>query len=408
MCYLVSYLRKHGFHVDFVNSFGSERDRLAVLLHGSPRTVAITSTFYVDSEQLVEVVEYVRERSPKSTIVGGGPHVFNLSSDYDEPTQDELFAAMGADAYILDSQGEGSLRLLLSQLRDGSSVSAVSNLAYRTAKGFQRTPRRPESNGLAEEMIDWSSFPVDFLRPTVYLRTARSCPFSCAFCNYPAMAGAHTVLDLESLTEELHQLHELGVQNLVFIDDTFNVPLPRFKKLLWRMIENGWNFRWMSFFRCSNADDEAFWLMRKAGCVAVFLGIESGDQGILDNMRKFAKLDRYAWEMKKLREHGILTFAGFIVGFPGETAESARNTISFIEAIRPDFYTPNLYFHDVRAPISDRAGEFAIRGAGYSWAHDTMDWKTLGDLLPHAERSHTPTDPALRLRGASSPAGRLG
>src|SRR5580692_8915848 len=77
----------------------------------------------------------------------------------------------------------------------------------------------------------------------------------------------------------------------VFVDDTFNVPLPRFKKLLRMMIDKAWGFEWISFFRCSNADEEAFDLMARSGCIGVFLGIESGDQTILEYMDKHAKVE---------------------------------------------------------------------------------------------------------------------
>ncbi len=80
----------------------------------------------------------------------------------------------------------------------------------------------------------------------------------------------------------------------MFIDDTFNVPLPRFKDLGRLMIQEQYNFNWFSYFRCSNSDEEAFDLMAKSGCKGVFLGIESGSPSILKNMNKAATIERYA------------------------------------------------------------------------------------------------------------------
>jgi len=141
------------------------------------------------------------------------------------------------------------------------------------------------------------------------------------------------------------------------------------------MIENRFNLRWISFFRCSNADEEAMDLMIESGCVGVFLGLESGDSQILKNMNKNATLDRYKWGILNLHQRGIATFASIICGFPGETQQTVSNTLDFIEEMRPTFFNVQLYYHDLRSPVQARAAEFGIEGAGYSWRHNSMDWR---------------------------------
>jgi p-methyltransferase len=131
----------------------------------------------------------------------------------------------------------------------------------------------------------------------------------------------------------------------------------------------------MSFFRCSNADDETFDLMQRSGCVGVFLGIESGDQDILRAMAKFARPDRYHYGIRGLEERGIFCYASIIVGFPGETARSVERSIELLESARPSFFYPQIYYHDPRSPIQERAAELGIRGASMAWSHRTMDWR---------------------------------
>lgn len=376
VCYLTSFLRRRGHAVEPLNFFTLEKDRLKELLADKPKTVAITTTFYVDAAPIAEVVSFVREHAPSTRILVGGPHMYNTSEDYDQETQGFIYEQIGADVYILDSQGEATLDRVVNAVKEGDELGRIPNLVYRSSSGFSRTPREIENNNLDAHLIDWSSFDPAFYTPTVYIRTARSCPFTCAFCNYPTMAGAHVIASEDLLIAEMRYLHERGVKNLVFVDDTFNVPLPRFKSLLRKMISSGFDFRWVSFFRCSNADDEAFELMKKSGCLGVFLGIESGDQQVLNWMNKSAKLDRYRYGLRKLNEHGIVTFAAFIVGYPGETEASARNTFEFIQETQPTFYTPQLYYHDLRSPIHKKAAEFQITNSGYSWTHRGMDWKT--------------------------------
>lgn len=145
--------------------------------------------------------------------------------------------------------------------------------------------------------------------------------------------------------------------------------------MLRMMIRNRFNFRWISFLRCSNADDEVIALMKESGCVGVLLGIESGDQRILNLMNKSATLEKYRWGITELERHGIATFVSLICGFPGETEESVANTLRFVEETKPTFFNVQLYYHDLRAPIHKKADEFEVQGAGYNWKHKTMDWR---------------------------------
>jgi radical SAM PhpK family P-methyltransferase len=387
VCYLQSYLIKRGFHVESLNFFTHDQERFKELLAERPRSVAITTTYYVDNAPIAEIVAFIRRHAPDTTIIIGGPHIFNLAYDLKSDMLPLVFGMLGADVYVIDSQGEKTLSDVLSCLAGGASLSTVANLYYRDERGdFQQTARQPENNEMDSNSVDWRVLDRELITPLAYLRTARSCPFSCSFCNYPTLAGKHVTTGLEKLADELEYLHSIGTHYLVFVDDTFNVPLPRFKKLLRLMIERQWNFEWISFFRCSNADEEAFDLMEKSGCIGVFLGIESGDQTILEYMEKHAKVERYQWGVEQLRQRNIVTFASIICGFPGETRETAAHSLEFLEAAQPTFFNVQLYYHDPRSPIARRAEEFAIRGGGYSWQHRGMDWRLGADLAKRAFR----------------------
>jgi len=385
-CLLTNMLRRHGLKAELVNFFNGDLDRFEELLEAGARSVAITTTYYTDRTPIEEVVRWVRERSPETRIIVGGPHAYNICTDYDVKTRNMILNEIGADVYIYDSQGELTLSRVVDQLRQNGSgrLEVVPNLVYSLGgDGFQATPREPENNPMDEIAIDWSSFDPSLFAPTTYMRTARSCPFSCAFCNYPTLAGKHELTSLQVIERELRYLHESGVKHLVFIDDTFNVPLPRFKQICRMMIENRFDFRWVSFFRCSNSDDEAFDLMAESGCMGVLLGIESGDQRLLKLMNKAVKVERYWSGIRKLKERGILTYALFFVGYPGETEESVRNTTDFILDRSPDFFLTQLYYHDTKVPIHGRAEELGIQGAGYNWRHNTMDWRQAAAWCEH-------------------------
>ena len=391
VAYLTSFLKTRGFEVDFVNFYSGERQKLESLLATEPRSVAITTTFYVSNDPIVEIVETVRRLSPETRIIVGGPHIYNICSALDEPSAAAVLETLEGDIYVYDSQGEATLATVLSCLRDDESkLAEVPNLFYAANGGGLRfTHRLPENNDMDANSPRWGLFDPSFHSPTVQVRTARSCAFDCAFCRFPAVGGALKLNSLEVIERDLTVLKEAGVENVVFIDDTFNVPLPRFKEICRMMIDRRFDLQWYSYFRCSNCDDEAFDLMAEAGCKGNFLGIESGDQAILDSMHKHAKIEQYKYGIRNLKKRGITTFASFFVGFPPETEETVQNTIEFIEETAPQFYNCGLWYYDDKTPIADREEEFGLRGGGFQWSHDTMDWKAARDLPTRVYRSVT-------------------
>lgn len=147
------------------------------------------------------------------------------------------------------------------------------------------------------------------------------------------------------------------------------------------MIDNDFRFEWYSFFRCSHADDDTFDMMSQSGCRAVFLGLESGDQLLLNKMNKKSLIGQYETGIKRLKDYGIDTFASLVVGFPGETDETVANTIAFVERARPTYFKAELYYHSAAAPVAAKENHYGLKGAGFSWSHATMDWKQACDFV---------------------------
>jgi p-methyltransferase len=113
--------------------------------------------------------------------------------------------------------------------------------------------------------------------------------------------------------------------------------------------------------------------MAESGCKGVFLGIESGSPTILKNMNKAATIEKYAQGIEWLRLYNILTFGSFIVGFPGETDQTVRETIDFIKENRPDYYRAQMWYCEPGTPIQNQRAEYQIEGEGFVWKHATMD-----------------------------------
>ncbi len=398
--YLASHLCKRQHRATFISLFQNEKETLRSLLLANPLCVAITTTLYTLNVPAKEVVDFVRSCNPEVKIIIGGPLIANHARIYRDParggqnavtigglhemsTFETVLDDIGADVYVIEAQGEQTLHQLVQCLRRGEDLDNVPNIVYFDGNRYRYTAMETEDNDLDEGDIDWRALLNGRLAPTIQTRTARSCAFKCSFCNYPTRAGKLSLASINTVIRELDSMRDLGaVENLVFIDDTFNVPLERFKSLCRAMIERKYGFHVFSYLRCSNADDESVELMARAGWTGVFLGIESGAPVILENMNKAASVEKYVRGIKLLREQGITTFASFIIGFPGETAATVDETMEFIRQNQPDFYRAQLWYCEPGTPIQLQRTRFRITGEGFNWSHASMNSR---EAMTHIE-----------------------
>ena len=209
--YLTSYLRRRGYHAEYVNLFQHDRDQLRMPAGGSPLAVALTTTLYVLNFPAIEIVEFVREHHPDSKIIVGGPLVSNHARNFEGDQLAAALADIGADIFVIEGQGEETLARIVDCLKNGGDLSEIPNLAYFDEGHFRQTASLPESNSLEENYIDWTMFDHHDLGATIQTRTARSCAFKCAFCNYPTRAGKLTLAPVEVIEKELDSIHRLGV-----------------------------------------------------------------------------------------------------------------------------------------------------------------------------------------------------
>lgn len=381
--YLMHYLKNYDIKIEPINNYNFGKQRIKeVLLSSQPLLVGISSTCIVEAAPIKEVVDYVRSFNKDVKIVVGGPFINSINYEYEEQQQKYLLSLMGADIYIHERQGEKTLLALYKELSNPCpDLSKVPNILYKSDNDFIRTEKIAENISLDEEPVKKLTFYPNHILPPVYVRTAISCSLQCAFCRYPILGGEMMYQSIKSIEKNLNYIDSLGVKYLVFIDDSFNIPIKRFKEILRMMIRNKYQFRWFSFFRISHSDDEVYELMEASGCLGVLLGMESGSDTILKNMDKRVTTDKFAWGIQKLTEHNIISYASCMIGFPGETEKTAKETIQFIQRTKPTFYDLQCWFYENAVPISKEKQYHNLEGYGYSWSHNTMNSETAAKIV---------------------------
>ena len=404
---LGSFLHKHGMTFDYVNRYAYEKERLREkLISNRYRVIALSTTLYVTDTPIKDIIHFIRECGCDAPIMVGGPYIRNRMAEADLALVDKEFKSMGADLYVNNAEGQMTLANTIRCLRQGRPLSSVTNLIWRIdmgpsapaerpivapggrkaipissgtqASGWRGThfvfnPYEPEDNPLQDNLVDFSLFRQEDVSHFYSLATAKSCPFACSFCSFPARAGEYRYVDVPVVEEYLNRIKALGVHTLTLLDDTFNVPKSRFKEILRMMIRNRYGLRWNSFYRSDQGDAETIELMAESGCEGVFLGIESASDVMLKKMSKTSRRRHYEAAVPMLRKHGIHAHANFIIGFPGETEATVRESIEFIDQFQPDTYKAQLWYADNKSPIWKMKDQLKIKGIGFRWSHDTMD-----------------------------------
>lgn len=388
LAYLGTYLNKRGYTFDYVNLFQYEKERLrSLLLENDYRAVVLTGTMYVFEQNIWEVIRFIRSVRKDVKIIAGGPYISKQAEEREPEYLKPLFRYLDADFYCYSREGEQTLIKLIDALRKGTPLEHIPNLAYRDERGYKITLKIKEHTPLAENMVDYQLFAADYAKSGwANIRTSDGCPYACAFCSFPEHGNERYVtLPLERIEQELDAIKAAGaITHIFFVDATFNVPKKKFKDLMRLMIRKQYSFKWHCFFRCDQGDVEVIELMKEAGCIGVFLGLESASEIVLRNMDKTAHKEDFRRTMPVFKRLGIRTMISVQVGFPGETYETFADTMEFLEEIKPDFTRVQIWFCDVTTPVWYKRNTFGLQGKGYGWRHYTMDAETAVNLVEDA------------------------
>lgn len=385
IAYLGTYLSRRGFTFDYINYFEDDYEELAKKLRcNNVKSVGFSTTFCTSVDALRECVKFIRSVNPNTKIILGGTFIAKFLSEADKEKTREthmMLKYINADYYIDSFQGEATLCDILRSLKGELTTVQVPNIYYKHEGKYFYTRLVPEDNDLEENMVDWSLF-SDRVGKVVPVRTSISCPFSCAYCSFPVNAGRYRYVSIEAIERELDSINQIDkIRSVSFIDDTFNVPAERFKELLRLMIRKKYTFKWHSYLRCQYIDRETVELMKESKCEGVLLGIESGSQKMLDVMNKRVNIEELKRGIALLHEYNIVTVGMFFIGFPGETHDTVKETLDFINNQKFTFYEIQPWFYDPRTPISKEKEKYDINGAYYDWSHMTMDFDTANMLV---------------------------
>jgi anaerobic magnesium-protoporphyrin IX monomethyl ester cyclase len=347
IAYLGAVAEKAGHEVKVIDcqaeklTYDTFRTKIA---ENKPDIVGVTATTLLYKSAL-EIITIAKQAHPEATTLIGGSH----ASFWDENALQECPTL----DFVVRREGEQTFIELLNKLQTKTSLDNVLGITFRKEGRTTRTPDRPFL-----EDLDTLPFPAHHLLPLNALKhmgkilfpliTSRGCVYWCDFCSTVRMFGrGYRMRSPKNVVDEMQFIHDkYGVNQVTFYDDAFTVNRDRVIKICEELHARKLDMTWDCGTRVDMVDRELLKTMHGAGCFAVWLGVESGSEAILGAMNKRIKLDQTRQAYKTAHDTGLMTIANVVLGFPGETEQTARETIRFVKELNPDdvgFYVATPY-----------------------------------------------------------------
>lgn len=344
--YLATSLRKNGFLevgiLDCIKekmTFGKFRQ---FIKGNQPRIVGF-QIFSYDFDSAVKSINIVKQESPQSTILIGGPHVSAVGKIALEELDGVDFGFVG--------EAEVGLPLLLKRLLKEERISwdNIPGLIWREGSNIYMNRRAViqdlDSLGFPSwDLISPASYPDKpqggFYRnfPIAPISTSRGCPYPCTFCGSGVNMGRRLRLrSIKSVLEEMDVLYNnFGVREFHIIDDMFNFYRERVVEFCQGLRIRKWNisYTFPNGLRLNQLDKEMLQMMKDTGLYTFTVGIESGSQRILDLMKKKLTLEMIEEKVSLINSIGLEPNGFFIIGFPGESLKDIKDTIRFAKRLR--------------------------------------------------------------------------
>ena len=343
LSYAAGVLDKSGYRVRLVDAVARNwnlEDVKSDIDEFNPDVIVVETNFQSLTKE-IEVVKEIR-KNIESMIVLVGPPASQFPS--------EILINEAIDV-VAPFEYEFAVKDIAEAVEDGKSFENIKGISYKkNGKVVHNSPRE----FMESQELDWIPFVSktykkylninDYflghtLYPMVQVFTGRGCPNQCIFCSWPKtlMGKKHRARSIENVLGEFEYIaRELPEVKEIFIeDDTFTINRTRIRAICEEIKRRDLNITWSCNAR-ANLDYESMRIMKGAGCRLLDVGYESGSDIILKNIKKGITTEESRRFTADAKRAGLMILGDFVFGMPGETKETAEQTIRFAKEIRPN------------------------------------------------------------------------
>ena len=358
LAYIAAFLRDHGHEVRIIDA-NAEEITLDKLGQHIPEGFDIvgTTSFTPSVNNSGEVLRLAKAKFTQIRTIMGGAHITVAGKETMDEFPEIDFGIVG--------EGERTALELIDSLAANRPVCSIKGLIFREGTEVIQNERRSPI-----ENLDNLSFPAYDLLPTSLYRlpihhvgfghkvpigpfslifTSRGCPMNCTFCASKTIWGKRVrYRSAEDVLSEVRMLvRDFGVKVIDIADDIFTINKKRLHMILDGIIDMQLNMHFNCLSRVDTITRSDIRKMKRAGCYLIRYGVESGSQKILKRMRKNIEPEQAIRAFRMTNEAGIACTASFIIGHPGETEETVKETIDLAKRLNS---TLNHFFMAVPYP----------------------------------------------------------
>lgn len=387
LLYMAAWLHSHGHQAQIVDLSSVPQTEWgdAIPLAEIYGFSTLTTTYH----RTLEVLEAVRTVNPTARTVAGGPHASALpehvSRDFD---------------FVIVGEGERPILRLLQALQEGEVSPRILN--EPPVADLDSLPFPDYS------MVDINSYRrVVAGRPSLSILSSRGCPYRCVFCNSIVMGRGRNVRfrSAANVVQEIRLLKATwGVNSYRFQDDIFTLNVPRLREITAMLRNEAITYR--CFGRADRCSPEVADLLYEGGCKHISFGVESGSPVILERMQKGQTIAQIRWGIANAKSAGLIVRIYLIVGFPGESWETVRETVDLMLECAPDEFSvyplipyPGTLVYEqpqmfgITAINPDLSQYFQVRrgrGTGYIFRTDALNEEIISDMRAYIIESLEP------------------
>jgi len=338
---IAAYLRQKGHQVFVHDCLGpravsDQKVNIKKILECMPDLVGFSATTsgFLDGYLMAEGIKRVNNQIP---IIFGGVHISALGGELLEQFRDIDFLCMG--------EGE----VTLAQLASGQDVSTIDGLVWRESHEVRTNSVRMQIDDLdtlpfpAYDQLE--GFPRGYHLPLFsYIRspgatmiTSRGCPYQCSYCDRSVFGRGYRYHSAQYIYEHMRYLRRrFGIRHINIYDDLFTMHRKRIENLCELLTSKPLGIQFNCAVRVGHADDQLLGILKEAGALQVSVGIESGDQDLLEVHKPGVYLDEVRDTIHRIQKKGLRAKGLFMMGLPGETVESIQKTSDFLMSLDLD------------------------------------------------------------------------
>jgi len=372
--YIASALESRGHTVSIVEgiSYGdSLSDALELITRQKPDIVGYTAT----SQARIRAMELIKMVKQQNRVfsVAGGPHF--------APTGKEALEAIEELDVVVKGDGELTMCELAEAYNQGKNLENIRGIIYRKGSQIAETQDRPIDTNLGEiPSPAYHLFHLEKYRctlegtnlPSIGVVSSRGCPNNCIFCaNKILRKNFLRLREPNKFVDEIEFLkNKYGYRAFDFWDDTLTMSRMHIERICEEILRRGLDIKWFARARVNTVDAGILSLMKRAGCIAISYGVESGSERILKVVNKGTNVAQAEEAVRISAELGFIVSAYFIVSLPNETLSDIDATLALMKQFSKYKNVHNYYCFVMIYPGTDlekMAVKAALMPDGFSW-----------------------------------------